>query len=286
MPCMEAMLTMLPEPLAAMTSPNARTVAKNPVALVSMDARHAASSSFAVFIVRATALYTMPSTRPWRASTRSRSAWSEGSETISTSSTSTVRPAACSLFASAASDVRLREAITSVAPALLSAETSARPSRPVPPNCTMTLPRRENGEVSGIGGAGRGFEGGGQCRDVALDELEALLHVAGDTDHVGADANDVVALGHEVTEGSDQAGGHGEFAVFAGGGGDAFAGGDDLRVIELPGLADAMAEIARAKQQAVETGDGGNGLDLLQRLGRLDLENDEALGVGVRGYSR
>src|SRR5205085_10720839 len=82
-------------------------------------------------------------------------------------------------------------------------------------------------------------------------------------------------------EGSDQSGGHGELAVLDRRGGDGFAGGDDLGMIEVAGLSDAMAEVAGSEEQAIKTGDCRDGLDLLERFGRLDLEDDEALGVRV-----
>src|SRR5207248_3236908 len=64
-------------------------------------------------------------------------------------------PAAFAVAASSASTSGWREATTSVAPASASAATSARPSRPEPPNWSTTFPASENGLASAIDGAPR-----------------------------------------------------------------------------------------------------------------------------------
>ena len=51
--------------------------------------------------------------------------------------------------------------------------------------------------------------------------------------------------------------------------------------MDLPGFADEMAEVAGTEEQHVEAGHGGDFLDVLERLGRFDLEDEEALGVAV-----
>ena len=71
-PWIEPTLTMVPLPAAAMTSPNARHIAKIPVAFVRIEASHALSGASKVVTGRPTALLTSPSTFPKSASTRSR----------------------------------------------------------------------------------------------------------------------------------------------------------------------------------------------------------------------
>ncbi len=56
---------------------------------------------------------------------------------------------------------------------------------------------------------------------------------------------------------------------------------DHLRIMDLPRLSDQMAEVARAKEQDIITWHCGNCLDPIQRLRRLDLEDQELLRIAV-----
>jgi hypothetical protein len=90
-----------------------------------------------------------------------------------------------------------------------------------------------------------------------------------------------MTLGDEVAERLEEAGRHDELAVLARHSGDVLAGRDHLGVVNLSDFADSVAEVTRAKHEAVEAGHGGDLLHLGQRLGRLDLENDDPFLVGV-----
>ena len=69
-------------------------------------------------------------------------------------------------------------------------------------------------------------------------------------------------------------------AVFRGGGGDGGLGRDHLRVFPVERATEAQREIAWADEEAVDTRRAGDGVDIGERLLRLDLDDEESVGVG------
>jgi len=116
--------------------------------------------------------------------------------------------------------------------------------------------------ASRVGRANLGFQFFRQGADLIADEFEALFGVRTEGDHISPNIKDLVPLSHEIAEGLEETRRHGELAVSARRRGDLLARGDHVGGIHLPRLADAMTVIARAEQDPIEAGDGGNRINV------------------------